>query len=495
MEWSVWPPDAIDTLGEPITLTAGQALDLTAEIAAVVDTSGAISGDFHVHGVNSPDSPVLFTDRVLSFLGEGVDVLVSTDHDFITDYAPRIQEMNAQDELVSLVGLEITTFDYGHYNGFPLVADLALRNGGAMDWAGGPEEGKTPGEIFEWVASFEGEQVIQINHAGTGFISSLKADVLHGLTLADPTDFRLPATEPDPVTGDTGLWSEDFTAMEILNGHSMSDFWVIFRWWTTMIGRGFSPTGTAVSDTHKIIASQAGSPRSFIFVDSEHDTVPTFDKPTYVKAVNEGRLIGTNGPFFRLVAENEVGDQALIGDTLTSAIGETVSVYVHMSLPEWMEVDTLDVYMNLTDEVNTNPGQKISSEVEPTVRIPILLGEDDLEVVAQGLVTHRRYTKTISFDINVERDSYVIVMIRGMGEESPTMYPVVHNKGVRAFAFSNPLYIDADGNGYDQFPMQELLDEPPASMGANPFAINARRRATRADVRDYMYHLGQSHKH
>ena len=43
-----------------------------------------ISGDFHVHMLNSPDSPIPLKDRTLNGATDGLDVLVPTDHDFIT---------------------------------------------------------------------------------------------------------------------------------------------------------------------------------------------------------------------------------------------------------------------------------------------------------------------------------------------------------------------------------------------------------------------------
>src|SRR4029078_10290434 len=43
--------------------------------------TGALSGDFHVHGAASFDSAIPDLDRVVSFLATGVDVVVATDHD------------------------------------------------------------------------------------------------------------------------------------------------------------------------------------------------------------------------------------------------------------------------------------------------------------------------------------------------------------------------------------------------------------------------------
>ena len=63
---------------------------MSAVLARVIDTTGWMSADFHVHAVNSPDSIVDNAKRALTFAGDGLDVIVSTDHDVITDFAPII---------------------------------------------------------------------------------------------------------------------------------------------------------------------------------------------------------------------------------------------------------------------------------------------------------------------------------------------------------------------------------------------------------------------
>lgn len=126
-----------------------------------------------------------------------------------------------------------------------------------------------------------------LNHAGSTF-KPWKADVLRGRTLADPTIFRIGGLET--VDGDTGIWSERFTAMELLNGANSGEFWGLTRWWMTMVGRGFTPSATAVSDTHKQAKSQGGEARSYVFV--EGDTPATFNQEAFALAVNAGRMFG-----------------------------------------------------------------------------------------------------------------------------------------------------------------------------------------------------------
>jgi hypothetical protein len=459
MEWSVWPPTAPEEGGEPIEVVAGETTSVQAEIARVVDTTGALSADFHVHSVSSMDSTTPEDDRVLTFLTEGVDVIVSTDHDVISDFAPAIGALGATDHIVSLVGTEITTSDLGHINGFPVARDTQSPSGGALDWGDGAGPALPPEGIFDWIRSHPGEQVVQVNHPDVSFF--VYADVLRGLTFGDPEIMRVQASEPDPITGDIGLWSDAFTAVEVMNGHDMERYWGVARWWLTLIGRGHTPTGTAVTDTHRRYGSTLGAaPRTYVFVDEGMDTAASFDTAHFVDAVNGQRAVGTNGPFVRVEAVNGADERAGIGQVLATG-GEPVTFQITIEVPEWISVDRVEMLMN-SEDVVTAPQEYNTDPIPPTEVFPVDLGEADLEVVATGEHTHRRYRKILDIEVSTEVDAYVVFFIRG----SEAMSPVVPRADVEPFALTNPIFLDADGGGYDNPPLaaQAATDPPAASL-------------------------------
>jgi len=117
-----------------ISLSGGSQFEIKAILHRVANTPGWLSTDTHVHAVNSPDSPVSLIDRVITFGAEGVDVIISTDHDWLTDYEPAIKLVGIPEFLASLVGQEITTFSYGHFNAYPIVRDESKSSDGALDW-------------------------------------------------------------------------------------------------------------------------------------------------------------------------------------------------------------------------------------------------------------------------------------------------------------------------------------------------------------------------
>ena len=117
-----------------ITLKPGGVARLTATLTRVVDTSGWISADFHVHGPNSPDAAAMFEPRVKTFVTEGVELLSSSDHDQLTDYRPTIYKLGMRSWLKSQVGVETSPVDYGHFLGFPLAINENAELNGAFHW-------------------------------------------------------------------------------------------------------------------------------------------------------------------------------------------------------------------------------------------------------------------------------------------------------------------------------------------------------------------------
>ncbi|MFU8804431.1 MAG: CehA/McbA family metallohydrolase, partial [Bradymonadaceae bacterium] len=486
MEWSVWPPDASQTNGFAVSLSPDEPVRLEAEIARVLDTTGALSADFHVHAIGSQDSSVPQIERVLSFLAEGVDVIVSTDHDIITDYAPAIEALGAGEEIRSIIGNEVTTSILGHFNAFPLVRDPDHRRGGALDWGAGGERVMTPAEIFAWARSWPGEQVVQINHPNFSIFTY--ADVLRGLSYGDPVLWRIDVPAPDPATGDTGLWSDDFTALEVMNGHSLDRFWGTARWWLTLVGRGHTPTATAVTDTHRRYSNTLGGvPRTFIFVPEETDTPASFELASFVAAVNQGTAVGTNGPFLRVRATAGDGQGATLGEVISTG-GEPVEVEIVIEHADWMRVDHLDVYMNV-DDVITLPGEFEETPLIPTQTHALVWNEEDIEVVASGLHEHRRYRKTITVTLESAVDAYVIFIVRS--DESNSMFSVVPGTELGAFAFTNPLYLDADGGGYDNPHLAELARTPPPYVA--PLRSSEKDKLTDEDIEKAFEGLHCSH--
>jgi len=130
-------PNVVIQAGKTTTVDASLA-----NIRRVVNTTGYMSADFHIHSARSLDSSAPPLDRVRSFAGEGLEVMVATDHDINTDYLPLIAKLGLGPFITSIVGTEVTTSvgtppffsnAWGHINAWPQIHDPTARREGAIE--------------------------------------------------------------------------------------------------------------------------------------------------------------------------------------------------------------------------------------------------------------------------------------------------------------------------------------------------------------------------
>ncbi|GIW45744.1 MAG: hypothetical protein KatS3mg077_3026 [Candidatus Binatia bacterium] len=194
-------PEYTITQVPSVTVSSNATTNLGIQtIKRVVDTTGYMSADFHIHSARSLDSSAPLEARVRSFAGEGLEVMVSTDHDINTDYAPVIKKLKMQPFIASIVGTEVTTSvpnppflanAWGHINSWPSIYDPNLRRAGSVEdesvsanviydrlraqsnfqCVGGGKNGQacsTNGQCPGGACLDVGEQVIQLNHPRAG---------------------------------------------------------------------------------------------------------------------------------------------------------------------------------------------------------------------------------------------------------------------------------------------------------------------------------------
>ncbi len=467
---SIWP-DATSG-GKAVTIAAGKSVAIDAVVRDAIDTSGWLSGDFHVHSVNSPDAAVENRRRVRTFLAEGVDVLVPTDHDYVTDMKPHIAAEKADKLLATLPGVELTTFDYGHFNAFPLKVDSKDLNGAAVDWAGGDGPGMDPPAIVEALKKkgAYGVPVVQINHPNS-YLGTLQVDILGGISLRPREGFRVTDKATDPKTGDTGMYTDKFTAIEILTGHrgggfGGDSFGTRINWWFTLLSRGVKWTGTATSDTHRTLSSQSGGSRTYVFVGKGKDTPATFDAKEFGAQVNAGRAVGSDGPFVVMKATSGK-DSAAIGETLahngaTVDLGGTVTVTVSVQAPAWMDLSRVELFVNAT-KTYAPVGEDINEIPKPHAVHTFDLTK--LKPVAGKDPKTKRWQLDAVFTLKgLKKDAWVVAMVHGDKAMPKALYG---GRTVKPLAFTNPIYLDADGGGYNNTPLQKKV-QPKIKKPAPP---------------------------
>ena len=491
-----------------ITLAAPGA-QIDAVLDHVVPTPGYAASDFHQHSNLSPDSPVPPEARVLSYVAEGIDFASTSDHDYLQDLRPIMQKVGATGLFDTAVGVETTTWDYGHYIAFPLPIDPASPNHGALDWAGGENIGMDglnlpPPAIFDRLHQ-AGAQVVQVNHprstAGgfSNFQSSfdragLRFDFATHAFFGDkaimPVEISLLALPPEAEMFGTG-----FDTLEIYNGFHVAIVdgerqddraELIVRDWMNFLSFGFVATPTGVSDTHTWIADPAGMPRTLVAVSDDSPASIAAGVGAQVantltgKAGSPRDVVVTNGPFVRFTV-----DGMGIGRTVAHTTGPLL-VHVESHAPVWAPVDTVEVFANATFDIPSAkpaplpPVLCFTSRATPSARCASAIGgARALPVVMMETVTGVAASarQDIVIDVNnlmveellarnragaVGKDLWLAARASG----TQAMYPSVPNamaktpiadlvsgaavldEGVPAFALTGAIFVDADGGGW-----------------------------------------------
>jgi hypothetical protein len=471
---------------QPFTITAGATTNVNLAIERVVDTSGFLSADFHIHSAKSFDSSVPITDRVVSFLASGVEVMVSTDHDYITDYAPIIASLGAGAEIASVVGDELTGGNpvpidgtqpveafpegIGHWNAWPLTQYTSNRRNGAP-----PDEFITPGtaidrlrgmdslaalgetpdtaDAVDWLTAIGigeatgDDEVVMLNHPRAGFAGVVVIGMFNGLANpgGDPTAGGYDPTAPisafpnnllsipslynsDVVgPGGTSTTALDFDAMEVMNGSGVGSFLPVREDWCSLLKQDIRKTGTAVSDSHRLILENAGYARSF--VESSTDDPASADEDELTDNVKSMKLVGTNGPFVRFSVNNDADADVGLGGTSVST-GPKVTVKVRVEAAPWIPVEEVRIYRNCElVETRTIKSSKVLGKVLRFNQAINLSGIDD--------------DSFLHVEAGVRLDASGEPLSPGLLTTVQTVEP-----GVVPFSFTNPIFVDRQGDGY-----------------------------------------------
>jgi hypothetical protein len=312
-----------------VQVSAGSITEIETQIARVLDTTGFVSHDFHVHMLASPDSWISLAERVLSYAGEGTDNIVATDHDAHTPLADTIASLGLSAFVHGTVGEEITTSDFGHFNGYPLDFDPERPTGGSTDWAGAAPAGEDfpslgnyvlePREIHEEVvrANSSPNVAVQVNHIDSHFdplqIDTALVPPATDLDAAERSAFRL-----DPAGGEL---FHLFDGLELWNGadsgaqRSFLDNRIGV--WMNHLNQGLAITAIADSDSHTLLNLESAGARTW--TPASDDAPALIDDDDVGAAVRSGRAVGGQGVYVqaRLVAESTgEGSGFALGDPL-----------------------------------------------------------------------------------------------------------------------------------------------------------------------------------
>ena len=360
---------------------------LRLSIKRVVPAAGWASLDLHLHSYGSFDCPIAPADRVISAGGLGLDLMVFTDHNAVTGYTAQVTETGLP---LVVAGQEVTTTGnlFGHFNVFPLDPRRpALR---AWD--------TSPTQLFREAGNRGKLVLIQVNHPRMGSIGYFDQ-----MQLDTRTD-KARSAGYDP----------GFQLLELFNGDHIDHLDQVQRVmqdWFALLNAGRRYVATGGSDAHRLPYQDPGYPRTYVLWDSatpDSKTAPRTrpDAQTILKALAAGRAVVSTGPRVELTVDGQpVGSQVKLGPR-----GSVLRIRVQAA--PWVDVRRVELWEN------GKPVQTLAVAPRRTVE----------------RLNHTRH-------IQPRHDSWYVVVVRGERPD-PTQ-----TRRVIPFAVTNPVWVDADGDG------------------------------------------------
>ncbi len=382
-----------DYAEEEVTITASGTEDLSMTLTEVVDRTGYMCADLHQHSWSSPDSNIWPEVSVASNVAEGLDLIVSTDHDWINNYQPQVEAMGLEGWTRAFAGSEVTSYEYGHFNAYPLTIREDMRNNGSVD-----HYYLTPEEFFPLILADPMHPVLQINHPRSGGLGGY-----FDYVRLDPETCRVEVPE---------AWSTLFTAIEVFNDDDLRDpeEAAALQDWFGLLNCGHRMTGTGTSDSHSHITSERGYVRSCMYFG--HNVPGNVADAELGDAVRSMNVLISGGPFINVDV-----DGVTMGG-VASAPGGNAEVNVLVQAPEWMNVERMRIFVSGLELDPVVLDESVRDPLNPVIRF------DDAVTVSTG-----------------GGDGFVVIIVEG---DEP-LTPVA--SGRYPFAVTNPVFLDADGDG------------------------------------------------
>ncbi len=494
---------------QPVQLKAGERTLVTATLAQVVDTSGYLHADFHVHSFNSPDAEVTNRERVATYLAEDMDFFTPSDHGRRVDFEPVIADMGVAGQIASAPGSEMTTFDYGHFNAWPVAIDRGAAaedeasqsvdpklSQGSVDWGGAAPVGKdfpshghyslSPAEIISASKAGPyrpgGAVVAQINHIDSHFGPA---------GLAIDTGVSPPRSQVSPASKRLNpaldnAFSANYDSLELWIGvdgreHQFERFLgENLGDWFNLLNQGLGKTFVANSDTHDRRQTSLSTRNQIARPPGLADAHALRSRPHDIaEQLIAGRSIGSNALFMELELRNlsgqllgGLGSVDLAGvrsQPVPLLLPQPLTLSLRVAAPQWAQYDQVLVFINaVTDHHRDALGQPQQPARYAVCQPDIALTIDpqNNRVLANSADGVDYYRRENHFDIALPamtEDYWVVVMVRGRDGVSAPLWPVVPNdfsdadglrtrsaadRGTLAMAMSNPLYVDVGANGW-----------------------------------------------
>jgi len=380
---------------EKISLKAGETKSVRLNLQREVSTPGLVASDTHVHTYTwSRHGDATELERAITLAGEGIELPIATDHNLVIDPVAPAKATGMDRYYTPVFGDEVTT-SHAHFNIFPVQPGAKAPNWKIDDWP----------KLMEEMRAAPGVRVVILNHPRN----------IHN-------NFQpFAATNFNAKTGENLRGFEfSFDAVEVVNSSALQTDWMLnFRDWMALLNYGYRVTGVGSSDVHDVSRYIVGQSRSYISVE---DSDPAhIDVNKACDAFLSGRVLISMG----LLADMKVNGKYSVGDLATD-VPSMIPVTVSVQGPGWTAVDLVQLYAN---------GELVREERFAQIKAP---GEK----------------KRITWNLpKPARDIYLVAIASGPPVRAPywripkPYQPTSTTWNPRVVGATNPIWIDADGDG------------------------------------------------
>lgn len=496
---------------QEVEIKAGESKQIELVLLHSVPTPRMISADLHVHTNYSHDVSMSDRDRVASYAAEGVDVMVITDHNRVRDLRPLSLSLGLEQWLQSFPGVELTTFEMGHFNAFPLKLDVNSFNGGAPPWFKTQErypadeafpssgskrplqgflQGIPPKELFQSMRRQgtlgEDKTIVQVNHPRDSIFGYFNTYNLSADT-ARPI-YKTGLSSPLSREFDVDKYEEHFDAIEIFNSKELGLIWswrmppgiqipqgyggteyTLIRKdeagkavvaypgggddWFNLLNRGKVYTATANSDSHGF-SMEAGSPRNYLLTGVDHPQQLSGEK--MVELIRARKILMTNGPILEFSISQKPEEAGVgMGETLRLQGQGKIFLKILAKAPSWMDISEIVVFQN-GRIIRKIPVPSSKAVERLSTQIEVSLEADAWFVVtAKGtrgdlwpVVTPTEFEPfQIGQAVGLLQETLLASFPVSLNLSSDACLVPTRSRLVTPYAITNPIWVDRDGDG------------------------------------------------
>jgi hypothetical protein len=415
------------SLAREVVTISDEEVPVRLTLEREVKTTGWVASDTHIHTLTlSRHGDALLNERLITLAAEGIELPIATEHNLHADYATNAKGLALDKYFTAVPGNEVTT-KRGHFNIFPVSLRSRPVDHNVEEWP----------LLLQSIRQSPLVRMVILNHP---------TDVHSGFTPFASTNFNR-------VTGKNlrGDFAFTFDGVEVINSGAMRSDWMEpFHCWFALLNRGLKVTGVGSSDSHDVSRFIVGQGRTYIRgEDSDPSRLNVAQLSDHLR---QGRAIVSLGLFPQLSIAD--APDALDAPSLTTGLihpnsshpgdlhqGESrfFEITASVDFPTWMnpEVRTLATLYE-----NGKPKLVFPFEMKKTAGRPLAFKARFPKPKADAWYVLVAETPGMT-------NAYWSVA-RPYQPSSPEWKPAM-------IGATNPIYLDANGDGFYSAPRQIAL--------------------------------------